>query len=218
MIAAVLSFAVVAGLLTMTPGLDTVLVLRASITGGHRAGFASAFGICAGLLAWGVAAAIGVSALLATSQVAYDILRIGGAGYMVFLGARLIWQRRPGATPPSVAEAADDVSDGATEGPAAHRPLRTDFMRGFLTNLLNPKIGVFYVAVLPQFLPSNAPSAVAGLVLACVHVLESLIWFTALILGSQLLRASLRRPSVQTWTDRITGGVLIGFGVRIAWP
>lgn len=208
MLVAVLGFAVVAGLLTLTPGLDTVLVLRASVAGGHRAGYASALGICAGLLVWGVAAAVGVSALLTTSQVAYDVLRIAGAAYLVFLGARLLWQRRPGATRVA-AHAADRDADDTT--------LRQHFMRGFLTNLLNPKIGVFYVAVLPQFLPSDAPGALAGLVLASVHVVESLLWFTVLILGSQLLRARLQRPSVQTWTDRVTGGVLIGFGMKVAW-
>lgn len=209
MVTAILAFAVVAGLMTITPGLDTVLVLRASVADGHRAGFASAAGISAGLLVWGVAAAIGISALLTTSRIAYDVLRFAGAGYMVFLGVKLIWQRRRR----SAAATAVDPADAPTG-----MSLRTHFMRGFLTNLLNPKIGVFYIAVLPQFLPPDAPSAVAGLTLAGVHVVEGLVWFTVLILGSQLLRTRLQRPAVQAWTDRVTGGVLIGFGVKVAWP
>lgn len=207
-----MGFAVVAGLMTITPGLDTVLVLRASIADGRRAGYATAAGICLGLLAWGVAAAIGVSALLATSQLAYDVLRYAGAAYLVFLGAKLIWQRRSSR---SGTEPDTDAAEVPDLPPAT--PLRRHFLRGLLTNLLNPKIGVFYVAVLPQFLPAGTPGALSGLALASVHVLESLVWFSLLILGSQMLRATLRRPSVQAWTDRVAGGVLIGFGVTVAW-
>lgn len=207
MLTAVVGFAIIAGLLTMTPGIDTAIVLRASVAGGPRAGYATAFGNCCGLLLWGVAAAIGVSALLTASQLAYDVLRYAGAAYMVYLGAKLIWKRRPGAPHGT------DVH--LAEGRAT--TMRTHFMRGFLTNVLNPKIGVFYVAILPQFLPHDTPGAVGGFVLASVHVVECLLWFSLIILGSAVMRAQLQRPSVQAWTDRITGGVLIGFGAKVAF-
>ena len=207
MLSAIIGFAIVAGLMTITPGLDTALVLRAAVTGGPRAGYATGAGISAGVLVWGVAAAVGVSALLNASQLAYNILRYAGAAYMICLGAKLLWNRRPGA---STVANADLVGGDETT-------LREHFMRGFLTNLLNPKIGVFYMAVLPQFLPHDTPSALAGLVLASVHVLEGLVWFTLLIVGSAVMRTQLQRPAVQAWTDRITGGVLIGFGVKVAF-
>lgn len=206
MLTAVIGFAIVAGLMTITPGLDTALVLRAAVTGGTRAGYATGAGICVGLLVWGVAAAVGVSALLTASQLANDILRYAGAAYMVYLGATFIWKRRRGQ---SQAASADIVGGETT--------MREHFRRGLLTNLLNPKIGVFYVAVLPQFLPHDTPGAISGLVLASVHVLESLLWFSLLILGSAVMRTQLQRPAVQIWTDRITGGVLIGFGVKVAF-
>lgn len=210
MIAAVVGFAVVAGLMTLVPGLDTALVLRAAITQGRASAYATVAGISAGLLVWGVAAAVGVSALLAASQVAYNVLRVAGALYMVWLGAMLIRST-------FITKTSDDLAApcAVDSGPAAPESLWSGFRRGFLTNLLNPKIGVFYVAVLPQFIPADAPQAVSGVLLAMVHVFEGLIWFSVLILATQLLRTWLDRPVVQAWIDRITGGVLIGFGVKL---
>ena len=212
MTAAVLGFAVVAGLMTLVPGLDTALVLRSAVTQGRGAAYATVAGISAGLLVWGLAAAIGISALLAASQLAYNILRIAGALYMVWLGVLLIrstLRRRAGEQPERDAELAGSE-------PARSESAWAGFRRGFLTNLLNPKIGVFYIAVLPQFIPPDAPAALAGFALAMVHVLEGVVWFSVLILATQLLRSWLDRPAVQTWIDRITGGVLIGFGVKLA--
>ena len=204
MLTAVIGFAIVAGLMTLVPGIDTALVLRTAITQGRGPAFAAALGISAGVLAWGVAAALGVSALLAASQLAFDVLRWAGAAYIVWLGAHLIIA---------------SIRGGRLELAAAPTPREspwTGFRRGFLTNLLNPKIGVFYVAVLPQFLPADVPAALGGGALALVHVVEGMAWFTLLILAAHLMRAWLGRPAVQGWIDRITGGVLIGFGVKLA--
>jgi len=204
MVAAVIGFAVVAGLLTMLPGIDTALVLRASIMRGPRAAYATVAGICTGLLVWGVAAAIGVTAILAASQVAFDIVRWAGAVYLVGLGITLLWQSRSADRIPRVGTEVDAESSF------------TSFRRGLLTNLLNPKIGVFYMAVLPQFIPVDASALSAGVVLALVHVVESIIWFSLLIWGTRLLKAWLERTAVKVWLDRITGGVLVGFGIKVA--
>ena len=204
MLTAVLGFAVVAGLMTLVPGIDTALVLRTAITQGRRPAFAAAAGISAGVLAWGVAAALGVSALLAASQLAFDVLRWAGAAYIVWLGVTLIAGSLRGRKV--------DLADVVVPRDSSW----TAFRRGLLTNLLNPKIGVFYVAVLPQFLPAGVPSALGGGALAMVHVIEGMAWFTLLILAAHLMRSWLGRPAVQAWIDRITGGVLIGFGIRLA--
>jgi threonine/homoserine/homoserine lactone efflux protein len=198
---AVLSFAVVAGLLAITPGLDTALVLRTAVAGGRRAGYAAGLGVCAGALAWGAAAAVGVSALLTTSRVGFTALRVAGAAYLLWIGGRLLLRAIRGepATP-------DEVG-----GP----PSRSAFARGLLTNLLNPKVGAFYVAVLPQFLPVGSSPLWFGLLLASVHALESLLWFTVVILGAQALRGVLRRPAARRAVDGATGTVLIGFGLRL---
>src|SRR4051794_7604956 len=140
---AVLGFAAVAAALTVTPGLDTALVLRSAMTGRRRMAAATAAGIVAGLFVWGAAAAAGVSALLTASQLAYDVLRFTGAAYLVWFGGRLLWRAlRPGPT-------VDAVLPGDR---SAWRAVRL----GLVTNLLNPKVGVFYVALLPQFVPPGA--------------------------------------------------------------
>jgi threonine/homoserine/homoserine lactone efflux protein len=203
---AVLSFALVAGLLAITPGLDTALVLRAAVAGGRRAGYAAGLGVCAGALAWGAAAAVGVSALVTTSRGGFTALRVAGAAYLLWIGGRLLlraWGER--AAPDEGDESAADRSPSN----------RSAFGRGLLTNLLNPKVGAFYVAVLPQFLPVGASPLGFGLLLASVHALESLLWFTVVILGAQALRGILRRPAARRAVDGATGTVLVGFGLRL---
>ena len=200
---AVVGFAVVAAALTVTPGLDTALVLRAAMTGRRAEAAATAGGIAAGLFVWGAAAAVGVSALLTASQVAYDVLRYAGAAYLVWFGARLLWR----AVRPVPSE--DAV-------PPAGRSVWRAGRLGLLTNLLNPKVGVFYVALLPQFLPPGADALAVGLLLAGVHVALSLLWFTVLITTVGLLGRRLRSPRTVRAVDGVTGAVLIGVGVGVA--
>jgi threonine/homoserine/homoserine lactone efflux protein len=201
---AVLSFAVLGALLTITPGLDTALVLRSAITMGRGPAFATALGINAGALIWGAAAAVGVSALLTASETGYLVLRLAGAVYMLYLGVRMIVGalRRSGSTP---------VGRPVPKTPSTWNT----FGRGLLTNLLNPKIGAFYVAVLPQFIPAGTSPLGMGLLLALVHDVEGLIWFTAIITGAGALRGFLARRRVQRAVDAGTGAVLVGFGVKL---
>jgi threonine/homoserine/homoserine lactone efflux protein len=199
---AVLSFAVLGALLTVTPGLDTALVLRAAITMGRRPAFATAFGIGAGALTWGAAAAVGVSALLTASEVAYTILRVAGAGYLIYLGVRMVV---------GAGRADADTSEAVPPAPSGWNT----FGRGFLTNLLNPKIGAFYVAVLPQFIPDGASPLAVGVLLALIHDVEGLLWFTAIIAGARALRGVLARRRVRRAVDGGTGTVLIGFGITL---
>ncbi len=201
----VLSFAVVAGLLTIVPGLDTAMVLRSTAAQGRLHGFATAFGVNSGALIWGAGAAVGVSALLTASTVAYTVVRIAGAGYMIILGLRLVL---------STARAPEQ---GAAAGAlAASAPgLVRSWIRGLTTNLLNPKIGAFYVATLPQFVPPHASHLAVGLLLALVHDLEALAWFTAIIFGTHRVRALLERRQARRAIDRVTGATLIGFGLKL---
>ncbi|MPQ99385.1 LysE family translocator [Modestobacter sp. I12A-02628] len=203
---AVGGFAVVAGLLTLLPGLDTALVLRAAMTQGRRDAFLTALGIGSGALVWGVAAAVGVSALLTASTVAYTVLRVVGAAYMVWLGARLLVGALRRAPAPADTRAAEQAA-----GRSGWQAWRT----GLLTNLLNPKIGAFYIAVLPPFIPDGASPLAMGLLLALVHDVLGLVWFALLILGVGRLRVALQRPRVQRTVDGVTGSVLVGFGLRL---
>jgi threonine/homoserine/homoserine lactone efflux protein len=204
--AAVLGFGLVALLLTLTPGLDTALVLRAAITRGRRDAVATALGVVAGVLAWGAAAAVGVSALLTASTVAYDVLRLVGAGYLVWLGGRILWRlvRHPA-----------QAAAGSSPSPrGAWRSART----GLLTNLLNPKVGAFYLSVLPQFLPPDTSALGMGVLLALVHAALSLVWFAVLVLGAAAARRWLQRPGVHRTVEGVTGVTLLGLGLRLALP
>jgi len=196
MLGSLVAFALAAGLLTITPGPDTAIVLRAAASG-PRAGAATALGVIGGLFVWGVAAAFGLGALLAASPTAYLVLKWVGAAYLVFVGIRMIARPRT----------LFDSTSGAGAG---------SLRRGFFTNVLNPKVGVFYATFLPQFVPAGAPVAAFCLALAGVHAALTLIWFAALIGLAAPLGRWLRRPSVVRNMDRTTGGVFVAFGLKLA--
>jgi threonine/homoserine/homoserine lactone efflux protein len=206
---ALAGFAVVAALLTIIPGLDSTLVLRSALTRGRGAAIATAGGIACGAMVWGAAAAVGASALLAASEFAYRVLTLAGAAYMVWLGASMIVKtfRRRASLP---------VPEEAALPPVGRRPLLRAWATGAATNLLNPKVGVFYIATIPQFIPHGVSPLAMGLVLALVHNLLSAVWFAGIIVASRLASRWLRHPRAQRIIDRVTGTVLIGFGVRLA--
>lgn len=205
LLADVLSFAALAGVLTIVPGLDTAMVLRSAAANGRTHGFAIALGINTGALVWGAAAALGVSALLTASTVAFTIVRVAGAVYMLWLGSRLLIGAVRGGQGPV-----------ATHAPAVHqRSLIRSWSRGLTTNLLNPKIGAFYVATLPQFIPPHTSHLLVGLLLALVHDVEGLVWFTAIILGTHFVRRLIERQGVRRGIDGITGATLVAFGVKL---
>lgn len=206
----VFSFALVAGLLTLVPGLDTALVLRSSISKSRSFAFATALGISTGAMIWGVAAAVGVSALLAASDLAYRVLTLAGAAYMVWLGATFLWKSmRKDKIPARPAGEAVGVTSE-----------RNDLFKGWLigtgTNLLNPKVGVFYIATIPQFIPAGTSPLLVGVLLAGVHCLLSMAWFTLLIFGSGYAARWLQGVRSIRIIDSITGSVLVGFGVKLA--
>jgi threonine/homoserine/homoserine lactone efflux protein len=205
---AILSFAALGAVLTITPGLDTALVLRAAVTTGRAPAFATAFGIGTGSLVWGAAAAVGVSALLTASATAYLVVRIAGAGYLIYLGVRMLRGALRASGTPSV-----EASQPESAPPVSR--LRRAYGKGLLTNLLNPKVGAFYLAVLPQFLPDGDSPLAVGVLLALVHDVEGLLWFTVIIAGARVLRGYLVRRSVQRAVDGGTGAVLLGFGLKL---
>lgn len=196
--AQLLAFAGVAAVLTVTPGADMALVTRNALARGHAAAVRTALGITAGLLTWATASALGVAALLEASTTAFNVLKLVGAGYLAWLGLQAI--RRAGRQ---------------GEGDTARRA-GGPFRQGLLTNLLNPKIAVFYSTLLPQFLSPGDPVLVTSLLLASIHGVLSVAWLSGY--GWAVTRAGdvLRRPPVRRALDRLTGGVLIAFGARLA--
>lgn len=194
---ALIAFVPVAALLTVTPGTDTMLVLRTAGLGGLRAAWLAALGIAIGCLVWGVAVAFGLGALLVASPVAFGWLRLAGAIYLCWVGIGLLARTRQAQQPGESAA-------------------QTAFRRGLLTNLLNPKVGVFYLTLLPQFLPPGTRDAGAGLMLASVHVMLTLAWFAALIGFARTLTPIMAKPAFARWIERVCGVVFIGFGARLA--
>ncbi|WP_296600546.1 LysE family translocator [Phenylobacterium sp.] len=196
------AYVVAAGLLTLTPGLDTALVLRtAAVEGPKRAAFA-ALGINVGCLIWGGAVALGLGALLAASTLAFNVLKWIGAAYLLWLGLNLLLKPRDRF----------EVAGGDRRGGGDLTWMR----RGFLTNLLNPKVGVFYVSFLPQFLPQGVQAAPFIFLLAVIHVVLGSCWSATLIAATRPIAGVLQNAAVVRWLDRLTGGVFLAFGVRLA--
>lgn len=208
---ALLAFAIAAALLTITPGLDTALVLRtAAVEGSRRASLAGA-GICCGLFAWALAVSIGLGALLSVSRLAYDILRIVGACYLVYLGAKIFFRKSAAFIEAPAQELGEPNHVGSgTSGPRW-------FVRGFLCNILNPKVGVFYVTFLPQFIPSGVGVTSFSLLLASIHVAEGILWFILLISATSIFSRWLRHPKIAKRIDHLTGAVLVAFGLALAF-
>src|SRR5207253_9570495 len=187
--------------LTVTPALDTALVLRTAAIEGSRRAMSAGFGICLGCLAWGFAAGIGLAAVLAASSLLYGALRAVRAVYLAYLGIRILMsagKRRFEATPMNPAYGVS--------------PIRW-VGRGLLTNLLNPKVGVFYVTFLPQFVPEGVRIAPFSIFLAGIRAAEGWLWFAFLTLATERLTRWLRRPSFSATLDRTTGLLFIGVGI-----
>jgi threonine/homoserine/homoserine lactone efflux protein len=206
---ALLSFAVAAGLLTVTPGLDTALVLRTAAVEGRKQAMLAGIGICFGCLFWGAAASCGLSALLAVSGFAYNVLRIVGAIYLGCLGIKLF-----------VRAFASTASSNPVE-PILEEDKPGDssvwLRRGLLTNLLNPKIGVFYLSFLPQFVPPGVQVWSFSILLASIHAAEGLLWFLLLANATKFFSSWLKRRRVVMAFDSAMGAVFIGFGLKLAF-
>jgi threonine/homoserine/homoserine lactone efflux protein len=190
-------------LLNLTPGPDTVYILGRSIAQGRRAGVASALGICVGSIFHTGAAALGLSAFLATSAWAFTAVKLAGAAYLIFLGVRALVQRRQNAPVPAEFK--------ANTAAAA-------FRQGVLTNVLNPKVALFFLAFLPQFIDAATPSKLAAfLVLGLTFVTTGTIWCVILAWFASAFSARLRgNASVATFLNRTVGSLFILLGLRLA--
>ncbi len=201
-----LAFVAVAALLTISPGPDTMFVLASSASGGARNGLAATFGICSGLMVHASAAALGISALIAASPVAFEILRFGGALYLGWMGAFTLyrlWRGLRNVEPEPVAAVSTGVS----------------YQRGFVTNVLNPKVAIFYVAFLPQFADlSLGHVAVQIFVLAAVHATLGILWLGALAaVSGRMVQALTHNARARAWLDGAAGTVYLLLAARIVF-
>ena len=200
----VLAFAAAAAVLVATPGLDTTVVLRQATVEGPKSAALAASGVVTGLLVWGISAAAGLSAVLLASRLAYTALTWAGAVYLVVVGIRMLLDRDLHRNP-----ATSDLPPMGSDGVAS-------FRRGLLTNLLNPKVGLFYVTFLPQFIPSGTSVGAFALMLAGIHLLLTTIWFSLLVALSVPARRLLAKPTFMRALNRAAGCVFVGFGLKLA--
>jgi threonine/homoserine/homoserine lactone efflux protein len=191
MLRSVLAFSVLAALLTIAPGPDFVLVVRTAIGYDRPRAIAASLGICSGLFVWALVSAAGITALLTAS----------GAAYLVWVGVDAIRH------------------DGRSEDEVAAPRFRTRwhaFRTGLINNVLNPKVGVFYITVLPTFVPDGAPVLATSMLLAAIHVAMGIVWLAAVALMVERVRALLARRRTRRRLEQATGVALVGFGVGVA--
>ncbi|CAG9175213.1 LysE family translocator [Cupriavidus pampae] len=198
-------------LLNVTPGPDTAYIVGRSVAQGRAAGVMSSLGVSAGCCVHALATAFGLTALLAASPIAFSIIKYAGAAYLVWLGLRMILTTfRPGP------------GDGTATSPApadtSTRGLRALFMQGFLTNVLNPKVILFFLSFFPQFVdPKAGHQAAAFLVLGAIMIVMTTIWNTLVAwLAGTLTRRVSQAPRLKCWLDRVVGTAFIGLGARLA--
>ncbi|VVP67838.1 Homoserine/homoserine lactone efflux protein [Pseudomonas fluorescens] len=196
-----LAFTLAATLLTLTPGLDTALVLRTATVEGKQQAFRAALGINAGCLLWGAAVAFGLGALIAVSELAFNLLKYCGAAYLAWLGLNMLLRPRSSLAPLE----------------ADARPSANWFLKGMMGNVLNPKIGIFYVSFLPQFIPQGHNLIAWTFGLVSIHVVLGLMWSSTLIGATRPLAGVLKQAKVLKWMDRTTGMLFVLFAARLAF-
>jgi threonine/homoserine/homoserine lactone efflux protein len=196
------TFAAAAGLVVLIPGPDTLVVLRSVLLHGRRAAALTAAGVLTGLTIWVTGAALGLTALLRASQDGYLILRLLGAAYLLYIGVQALRNR---------------VLSQAVEGPNPRQAIvGRGFRAGLTTDLLNPKVGVFFITFLPAFIPRGAPVTAVTFALGALFVLETAVYFAAMLLFVRRLTSWLDNERFRRRLNRATGLVLIGFGIRLA--
>ena len=196
----------VIAVLTITPGPDMLLVLRNGVRGGTEAAWATGLGCCTGIAAHAALAVLGLSAILAASSEAFTAVRVAGAAYLVLLGAQAIVGsfREAGGL-----DVRSEPDAGAARTGSAYR-------QGLVSNLLNPKIALLFLTLLPQFVAVGEPRVATTAVLAAIFLAIAALWWRAFSLAVGPLGRFLSRPGVVAWFDRGTGALLVGLGVRVA--
>ncbi|MGV9777722.1 LysE family translocator [Streptosporangium sp. NPDC003464] len=200
-------------LIAMIPGASTAVILRQTLRAGRGPGLAATLGNETGILLWALAAAFGLSALVLASEVAYDVMRVAGALFLVAMGAQSLWRvRREGREGAAVPERRES-------GPEPGEPARgwwRSYLLGLTTCMANPKAAVFAMSFLPQFVPEGADVPLTLALLAVVWVLVDTVWYGLFIWTVARAKLVLGRPAVRRRLEVISGVVLIGFGLRLA--
>lgn len=186
-------------LLTITPGPDTILTLRQALAGGFRLAFATAAGISTGTIIHGTIAGLGLAIVLREVPAAFRVVQFAGVAYLAFLGLRSLWTAWRGG------------------GMEVEVPARLSGYRdGLATNLLNPKVALFYLGFLPQFIGPDEPFLLLSVLYGASHALMGMVWLSAVALGAHRLRGRLTQPKVRRGVEVVAGLIFLGFAVRLA--
>jgi len=201
-VGAIAAFIPIAIVIVITPGPDMALVTRNALAGGRGAALRTAGGIMAGVLVWAVASVLGLAAVLATSTVAFTIVKWLGAAYLVYLGVRTLLRLRSSAH--------EDRPEAA--GP---RSADSPFRQGFLSNVLNPKVAVLFTSLIPQFVTPGPWAAAESVLFAGIFAAIGLAWLTAYSFIATAVAGTLRQPRVRAVVNAITGTIMVALGLRL---
>jgi RhtB (resistance to homoserine/threonine) family protein len=203
------AFVLICFLLTITPGADTALVLKSSLGGPRKSFVMTTLGICSGLLFHATMSSLGLTAILQKSSQLFHAIKMLGAGYLVYLGFKALYE----------VYRKEDKEESMDEAPLNRGPTSSafaEFRNGLLTNILNPKVAVFYLTFLPQFVDIQGHVLLQSILLSTVHIAMSFVWLCLIGTFVTYFRTQLTKPSVRNKIQSITGLALIAFGVRLA--
>jgi threonine/homoserine/homoserine lactone efflux protein len=204
---ALITFTLAAVVIVLLPGPDTLVVLRSLVRHGRVRAALTVCGVLTGLAVWVTAASLGLSALLRASETGYTVLRVAGAAYLVWLGVQSLRARAVGSS-----EALLAGSTSVAQGPRG----LTSYGAGLATDLLNPKVGVFFVTFLPGFVPHGQPVGLVSALLGGIFIALTAAYFAVLLVVAGQVTSWMNDPRVRRRLERVTGLILIGFGIRLA--
>ena len=202
----IFAFVAVATLLVISPGPNGILIAKTVPLSGHKAGLANVFGFIGAFYVHGTLSVFGISILLVQSAQAFFIFKMLGAAYLIWLGVKAL--KNAFFTSTSTEKSSLQIAKKSVS-------LKTAFFEGFLTNMLNPKVSMFYLAAFPQFLSANS-NAFNAYTLVSTHVVVNFIWFAAMVFTLSKVKSATNSPKFKMWLNSITGIVFIGFGAKLA--
>ncbi len=201
------AFTIASAIMAITPGNDTILTMKNSLAGGKTAGLATTAGIICGCLVHASFSALGISIILVKSAELFNAVKMLGAAYLIFLGVKGLW---------SLWRSRGEVEDATTTVARSGKSARRAFVEGLMTNVLNPKVAVFYLSFLPQFISPGDDVVSRSFLLAGIHQLVGAIWLASLVVFVTRMRGIVTRMSIKRKLEAATSTVLIAFGLKLA--